>query len=187
MCLLALKDQELLLQKLGMSKAHIDPALSAVAGLGSSGRYPANVHRELMIWLGEPATGKAVTVPVPIRIAKPGRMAALQELNMGIILPHVEFAQLFEKSRSVFNKYVLGNEEGRSDALRAFWEGALSRNDPRLTGRPMCLRPGWQEAAVPLAIHGDAVACISVGKPGTQSLDTVSWASAVAVGTTLLP
>ena len=187
MCFLALKDQEELLDKIGASRAHIQPSLIAVAGIGSSGKYPGNAHRELVAYLGEPVTAKATKVPVPIRVGKPGRLSSLQTLDMGIILPHVEFATIYRQNRDVFNRMILGIEDGSDDALRAFWSGLLGRGDPRLAGHPMRARPNWEQNGVPLAIHGDGVACISVGRPGAQSLDTVSWASIVASGTTLMP
>ena len=48
-------------------------------------------------------------------------------------------------------------------------------------------RDGWQRKGIPIAIHGDAVACVAVGKPGTKSMDTISWASILSAGTTHLP
>eukprot|EP00972_Heterocapsa_arctica_P083287 12272700-Heterocapsa_arctica.AAC.1 len=49
----------------------------------------------------------------------------------------------------------------------------------------MARRADWATLAVPMALHGDAVPVLAVGKAGTKSLDVFSWQSILAQGTTL--
>ena len=45
--------------------------------------------------------------------------------------------------------------------------------------------PDWRSTCIPISFHGDAVPVISVGKPGTKSLDTYSMQGLLASGPTL--
>ena len=180
-------DQKTLREKLKMSPDHIDRSLVAVARMGNFGKYPGNVHRELVAWLGDPTPPKPLTLEVPVKVAKPGRLATVRTVEQNILLPHVEFANLYANNRNIFDKYLLGQTGDSPDTVRSFWDSCLERDDPRLHDHEMRNRRGWKRHAVPLAIHGDGVACIAVGKPGTQSMDTVSWASVLSAGTTIGP
>jgi hypothetical protein len=74
---------------------------------------------------------------------------------------------------------------GRPDIVKTFWEGVVERRDGRLRLHPMARRVDWAALAVPIALHGDAVPVLAVGKAGTKSLDVFSWQSVLAQGTTL--
>lgn len=187
LCLKAYRDQEQLLGDLHISIGNIDPSLRAVASLGAWGKYPANVHRELVRWLGNPDPPKPLVVEMPVKVCKPGRLPRVATAEQGILLPHEEFASLFARNRPVFEKFMLGNSPDSVNTPRTFWDGCLSRADPRLTDHPMRQLPRWRDQAIPIAIHGDGVPCVAVGKPGTKSLDTVSWQSVLAGGGTFRP
>ena len=186
LCMRAHADQESLLRRLGMSLDNIEPSLTAIAKLGAWGKYPGNMAKELLRYLGEPNPPQPMKVTIPIKVAKPGRLPIAAEVQIGILLPHAEFANLWQRHRAVFDRYMLGMEEG-VETPSNFWEGCLARDDPRLHGHPLKTRARWKELAVPLALHGDAAPCVAVGKPGTKSLDTISWASALSAGTTNAP
>jgi len=186
----AWQDQKALLERVGASSGEIDQGLVAIAKLGNWGQYPANMHRELVSWLGEPTPPKPMDIEIPVRIGKPGRLASTSNVETGILLPHVEFANLFLKKRSVFNKFMLGLSDMSDDTesvAKEFWGAALEREDPRLEDHPMRGRRRWKRFAIPIALHGDGVACIAVGKSGQQTMDTVSWSSVLAAGSTMRP
>lgn len=187
LCHKAYNDQARLLRSLNLSTDNIDESLVAVARLGAWGKHPANVQRDLLRWLGDPQPPKAMTVIIPIKVAKPGRLPIAANVETGVLLPHAEFSSLYLKNREVFNKFMLGLEQDAPNTVEVFWQGCLERQDPRLSGHEMQARPRWRELAIPLALHGDAVACVAVGKPGTKSMDTVSWASVLSAGTTCPP
>ena len=185
LCAHAFRDQESLLQRLGQSSEHISSSLRAVASLGSWGKHQGNINRELIRFLGEPDPPKPLIVDMPIRIAKPGRLPVAAETATGVLLPHVEFATTYQKHRDVFDRFMLGIGPEAAGSLPEFWQGCLDRGDPRLAGHPMRARQDWQSTAVPIALHGDAVPCIAVGKPGTKSMDCISWQSLMASGATI--
>eukprot|EP00969_Alexandrium_andersonii_P247901 10954653-Alexandrium_andersonii.AAC.1 len=68
--------------------------------------------------------------------------------------------------------------------LDDFWRTLTSRKDPRLIKHPMVAKEGWSKLACPLMLHGDAVACISVGKAGSKSYDVCSLQGLLAKGST---
>ena len=43
----------------------------------------------------------------------------------------------------------------------------------------------WKTKAVPITMHGDGVPVVGVGKPGTKSLEIVSWCSLFGTGSTV--
>ena len=49
----------------------------------------------------------------------------------------------------------------------------------------MAQRQEWSVRAVPLALHGDAVPVVSIGKPGCKSLDTYTMMGVLGRCTTL--
>jgi hypothetical protein len=102
-----------------------------------------------------------------------------------LILPHIFFAFLFTHNRTAFDNLMLGASRGAEAHLENFWKNVQERGDPRLAGHPMKSRPNWMQQMVPLALHGDAVPVIRVGKKGSRSYDAYSWQSIIARGTTL--
>ena len=59
------------------------------------------------------------------------------------------------------------------------------RGDPRLNNHPMQRRSDWESNAVPIAIHGDAVPVLQVGKAGSKSYDVYSFQSLLVSGPTV--
>jgi hypothetical protein len=156
-CVRAYRDQEHLLQTLAMSSDHIANDLRAVASLGAWGRIQGNVHRDLVRFLGDPDPPKPLRALIPIKVAKPGRLPVLAEAQVGLLLPHAEFAYMYASRRDVFDHHMLGHDPGSGGTLETFWRGVEARGDPRLEGHPMKARDRWQSLAVPIALHGDAV------------------------------
>ena len=52
-------------------------------------------------------------------------------------------------------------------------------------GHDLTKRPDWNRKAIPASLHGDAVPCTSIGKPGTKSYNLYSWAGILGSGSTL--
>jgi hypothetical protein len=178
-------DQLSLLERIGQSPDHASNTLRALGSLGSNGKHVSNIHRQLMDFLGEPATPKAFLTDVPINIEKPrGDQSPVSCVPLAFLLPHLWFHFMFTEHRARFDADILGGSE---ENLRAFWTGVRERRDPRLKRHPMGQRAGWADKAVPISLHGDAVPVMRIGKPGTRSLDVMSWMSALAVqGTSMV-
>jgi hypothetical protein len=188
LCMTAYNDQKTLLRKNDLSEDLIDGSLQAMAKLGSWGRYSNNCQRDLLRWLGDPEAPAPFAVEIPIKVVKPGRLPISMKTESGFLLPHEEFANLFANHKEHFDKFIRGEQAGfEGHASRAFWQSCIDRNDPRLLKHPILQRPDWKIKGIPIAIHGDGVACVNVGKPGTKSMDAISWASVLSAGTTLSP
>ena len=185
---LAFDDQTELLRSLGLSEDFADQTLRRLSSLGRSGTVPGNVHRDLVLYLGEPSTPKTFKTSIHVQLQKGKKgKSNVVSVNMSFLLPHEYFNYLYTKRRSAFDSIILG---GDPNTLPSFWQGVQERNDPRfaeLQKTSVVRKPDWMKKAVPLSIHGDAVPVIQVGKPGTKSLEVVSHQSVVAVdGSSLL-
>ena len=128
-----------------------------------------------------------MVVKARVRVHKPrSRKPEVQLCDQPVLLPHIVFSHLFRNKRALFASKFLG-PNGGSSTLRQFWNEVVRRRDPRIVRHPMCDRPNWQDYAIPICVHGDAVPVVRVGRPGTKSLDCLSWQSLMAQGVTLGP
>ena len=100
--------------------------------------------------------------------------ATQQDVDVSIFLPHEIFAYLWVHERNDFEKKFFGGPDS-TDALPKFWSELEKRKDPRLDDHPMISRRGWRQSAIPIAWHGDGLACIGAGKPGAKAFDINSW------------
>jgi hypothetical protein len=104
---LAYQDECNLLAKLGCPSSAGSTSLKALSGLGNSGRCNQNIHRDLMIYFGEPDAPPPLKVLIPVRNVKPtGDNDDIFKHAMPFMLPHVEFAYLFNHKKEFFNKYI---------------------------------------------------------------------------------
>ena len=179
-----------LLESLGLSSDFAHKSLKAVAALGSYGRYPNNIASEFLTWLGDPGFPPPLKVEINALITKPrSRASVLRQVPFHFLLPHYTFSHFFHNRRQHFDYKMLGIRKGADDntvdRVQYFWQELIRRRDIRLKRHPVCKRSGWEKFAVPVAIHGDAIPVIMIGKPGTKSLDCLSWQSLLASGTTL--
>jgi hypothetical protein len=199
---LSYDDAAIMCRKAGVSTEHIPKSLRALAELGNHGNSSGNVNRDLITWLGEPCIPPPFRATINVQIAKPAARAIRfilgvdapglrQPVKFSFLLPHVIFNTLFWNSKSTFITKFIG-DGGLSptctanDKLEQFWQTVVQRRDPRIIRHPMCTRRDWQRWAIPVAIHGDAVPVVAVGKAGTKSLDCMSWQSLLSSGKSLV-
>ena len=126
-------------------------------------------------------------MPLRIKIHKPrGKDILIKTVDMPFLLPHSVFHHLYHERRdSFFSKFIGATPESANAVFEKFWCEVVTRRDPRIIRHPMCLRDDWQKWAIPIALHGDAVPVVRVGKPGTSSLDCLSFQSLIPNGTTM--
>ena len=166
----------------------IPSLLKALKELGSSGAHPGNCSRDLLQYLAEPEFPKPTYAPIHIKIVKQrfgrrGMSKTLRLVSLPFFLPHTVLSHMFSFNRSKFNQVMFGDHDcNGEDKLEAFWNEVESRDDPRLAGHPMRRRPDWKQKAIPIAIHGDGVGAIAVGKAGTKSIDVLSFQSILGRG-----
>ena len=94
------------------------------------------------------------------------------------------FSWYYDHNRTRFNSFFLGDRT--KEDISSFWRTLEDRRDPRLEGHPVKSNPAWRELAVPLAIHGDAVPVLQIGRSGTKSYDAYSLQSLSSAGNTLM-
>ena len=75
-----------------------------------------------------------------------------------------------------------GSKAFAQSNLETFWETAV--NHPLLHDHPVLHREHWRRYAVPIALHGDGVPVVGIGKAWTKLLNVFSWFSLVGTGTT---
>ncbi len=102
------------------------------------------------------------------------RAISTKKILHPLLLPHLLFAHIYATAKNRFNQLFVGGVGDMAAALEAFWSEVERRNDPRLKDHPMTRKRQWKRRAIPLAIHGDAVPVVAVGKHGTKSLDGIS-------------
>lgn len=155
--------------------------LALLAGLGSRGVYPGNMHAELARRAPPSHIGEALS---RIRVFYQNTRCPLGGIiaaNAPIILPHELFSVMYHRYRSAFVKHILGGDAAN---IKSFWNSM--RGDPYFDGHPCSKRHDVLTRAVPLALHGDGVSVVGIKKTWTKSVDAYSWSSLLVTGGSLI-
>ena len=178
--------------RMGVNPDWCMPSMLKMSRLGNvngmSKIRTGNIHRDLMKCLGNPSIPQPCIVQVPMVLSKPGTSMAQQgNVEFPIMLPHEMLAYYYNQHNSTFYKLYMGTEGSAGDgrtALEDFWTSVETVGDPRLHHHPMKQKPDWKTTYIPMALHGDAVPVIKVGKAGTKSFDVTSISPLMAAGQT---
>ena len=182
----AYMDQVSLLERVGLPRTHISADLVALKSLGSDGKWEGNVDRELKALMGPANFVEPSRFSMWQKITKPRSSGkTFSEVDTEVILPHLLFSRLYKTEPEKFADRFVGPADGRESRLQSFWEEVVRREDPRLIGHPMLTKHNWMRRAIPLALHGDAVPVVLVGKPGSESWYCFSIQSLLARGSSL--
>lgn len=144
---LSFDDQVSLLTRLGIPTEQASTSLRALAQLGDSGRHSQNIHKQLVTFLGEPSSARVFTCGVPVIVQKPLRLhRPLQTCDCAFLLPHEEFAFMYQHHPIAFRKFMLGtsNVANPDERLHEFWDGVIQREDPRLIDNPVLTRTNFR-------------------------------------------
>jgi hypothetical protein len=147
------------------------PQLAAFAKLGSSGRWPNHMSRDLFNIIdfgGMPPTFKTI---IPF-------IEPFGSQRQEMMLPHVIFAALYDSYPGAFKRSIASSGE----RLAMFWHSQA--NNPQLLEHPLKHRRGFEQLAVPLGFHGDGVPATGRGKAWVKLMDNWSWTSLVGTGKT---
>ena len=181
-CANALEDQRALLAGLSLSQ---DLASQSLQAFGMMSEH--HTKDRLIHLLGDCTTSEPHVEPIPMLIGKTGE---IDTVPFPILLPHAEFANTYKHFKTRWSQQYLG--KATVDVIREadivlpeFWKEVVTRKDPRIQHHPLCTRPNWMTKACVFQIHGDAVPCISVGKPGSKSFDVYSSSGVLAQGSTI--
>ena len=178
------EDEIKLLDRVGAAHSWCSTSLELLANLGSKGRHPGNVKRELLHLLGTPLCPQVVHSSVQCVSGKLSSGGdSIKHVDMPFLLPHYSLAFFYHNARSRFDFLMFGGAYDRS-AVTTFWTTVCQRRDPRIVRHPMCARSDWMSKAIPVMLHGDAVPAIGVHRSNSKSYDTYSWQSVFASGAT---
>jgi len=149
-----------------------------LAAIGAGGRCSHNALRDLSRTVQTPPLQDAlIRFEVPLR--SQFCRFVVEQREQYVALPHVSFAVLYKEYRHAWQNVFLG-EPGK---LEKFWEDMSSH--PGLQSHPVKLLSDWRRRAIPLSIHGDGTPVAGVGKAWARMMDTYSFCSLLARGTTL--
>jgi len=148
-----------------------------MAQLGDWGKHNGNYHRNLLRKLGSPQSPEFIYAKIWCKSGKPDEENnTVREISFPLMPPHVLLDYLFTNHRARFDDLLFG-EAFNEEKLEDFWRTVTELRDPRLKNHPMVHREGWSKRAIPIAIHGDAVASVGVCQTGTTSYDSYSLQS----------
>lgn len=146
--------------------------LKNLAGLGTG----SNAKRDLLKLLSGHGF-QATEFRLPLRFAGE-KKKTIGFFKQPFLLPHLFLSTVFSLYTDAFDALV-----GAPGTLASFWESQAG--NPNLRGHPMLTRVNWQEKAIPIILHGDAVPVTGVGKSWSKSSLVISWTSLLAKGSTI--
>ena len=145
------------------------PDLLAFSQLGSQGANPQNCYRDLMRQV-EPKvrTPLAHTATIPFK-------DPLGDCEQSFFLPHEMFAGIYNDFPNTWKHSVLPDQA----ELYKFWDEV--QDHPQLREHPLGDRPDYKRRCVPIAVHGDDVPIVGIGKGWTSKMTVFTWCSLVAL------
>ena len=146
--------------------------LHNLSSIGSYGRYPNKCYSDMMRKLPT-----QIKVPEVFEEKLPFKNP-LGWLHQAFLLPHKLFAAIWSHYPSTWHKFILPS----SQRLRDFW--VAQEGHPAMSGHDLRGRADRFERAIPLALHGDDVPVVGVGKAWCALMTTFSWTSMLSTGET---
>ena len=127
-----------------------------------------NLHRSMMAKLAKDAT-----VPEPFEVNIPLQSVPAGKASSKVLLPHEQFVHMYN-SKEGWDASILPDPAG----LPSFWEH-FSKH-PCMKNHPILSKENYEEKAIPLALRGDEVPVMRVGKIWCHSSLALSWNSLMA-------
>ena len=174
--LASFRDQQELMDRVGLSQDNIDESISRLARCCEFGKNK-NVKRDMMAAIGDPHTVRPVIIQMPCSV----RMDQIEYVDFRIFCPHMIMSHWFHECRDRFDEFFFGCKYDAT-ILPAFWKEVTARRDPRIQHHPMCNRRDWHHHAIPIEIHGDGVSTLGIGRAGTKSFEAWSMKSVLSRG-----
>ena len=164
-------DIRIALRAAGVADSVIDPVLVTLANLGT---HPT---RALRLFFSHITFPEPMMVQVHMKVHKHKRklLAAIMQVEVPLMLPHLVFHHVFTTSQKHFSRVFGSGEKQLPDELEDFWNEVCRRKDPRLRYHPMVRQPFWKRRAIPLKLYGDGVPVIRCARAGVASLDAYTW------------
>ena len=153
------------------------PEVQRLASIGASGKFPGNMHRDLLQVVSNPVGLQEMTSTFPIKLTV--NKKAVRDSLLTFILPHKLFACLFHSLPKAFETCILGGDKSNAGK---FWKAM--KHHPFVEARPELQKAPNLGKLIPLAIHGDGVSYMQTRQAGGKSMDVLSWTSLLAKGPT---
>ena len=154
------------------------PHVVKLSKIGSQGKFAGNMQRDLLIIAGD-YTKLKCTDQINIRLKQSNQPSVSETVPLTFLLPHKLFAGLFHSLQPAFVSSVLGGDNGN---IAKFW--AAMKDHPFLRARPHLQQRPDLAKVVPIAIHGDGVNYMRIGRASGKSLEVLSWSSLLSQGAT---
>ena len=116
-------------------------------------------------------------LPEPFRVRVPFALPFGESLQ-GMLLPHQLFASLWRDYPETWRSSVLPDEQ----TLHRFWSAVDSH--PQMESHPIRDVADYKSKVVPLAVHGDGVPVVGLGKGWSKVMTMFSWYSLIGQGQT---
>ena len=127
------------------------PKLKALASVKGITHVEGHIHKSLK---------NECVLPNPYVVNMP---YSTGDQPTSILLPHEYFAAMFNEG---WEETVVPD----ADKVEAFWMAA--GDHPAMVNHPVKTRERWQRKCIPLALHGDEVPVVGVGKVWSRSVLT---------------
>ena len=146
----------------GLTQSDVPGRLNKLAEIGSAGVHSNNCHRDLMAYL----PGKC-KLPRPFLEVVPFKTG---ESAQAFMLPREVFSSLYHQYPGYWEASFL---PGGTPALQKFWKHFAQH--PCMADGTLGDKPDFRTTCLPLALHGDAVPTVGLGKVWAKLLQTFSW------------
>ena len=146
--------------------------LHTLAGIGTMGSHPNKCHADLMT-----KVEKLSKLPDPFKVTIPFK-PPLGDAPQGLLLPHEMFSAVYHGYPETFKRSILNN----AAALEGFWTSV--EQHPQIRGHPIKNVANYKSKVIPLAVHGDGVPIVGLGKGWSRVMTLFSWYSLVGQGHT---
>ena len=139
--------------------------LKVLAGIGTGGTHKNKCHADLMA-----KVERMSKLPSPFRVTIPFKQPLGEAPEM--------FSSLFHNYQETWKRSVVPSDK----ALRAFWTDVDMH--PQMRQHPIKDKANYKTTTVPIAIHGDGVPIVGLGKGWSRVMTLFSWYSLVFQGST---
>ena len=144
--------------------------------VGGQGKYPGNMHRDLVNLSGKPQLSSAISPYfLKLKVSK----VVSRDMAVDFLLPHKLFSCICHNLPSAFQTSLLG---GTATRIQQFWTEMKAH--PIVLARPQLARRKDLHQVIPIGIHGDGVSYMQAHTAGGKTLEVLSWASLLAQGPT---
>jgi hypothetical protein len=126
-------------------------AIRAFVSLGSQGRNPNNIERDLHRWIANLKSLHLQPYWIKLKLLIDPTSTEAEEVDFPVLAIHEVLYALYKSGEHNFRKAMLGDKS--EDCILEFWESALMQ--PWGASHPACAKPQELHRTIPLVLHVD--------------------------------